>query len=246
MKNGYPFPEFNFEINFENLFINKNDSYYDVLLNTYKRITGTQLMSLKLQYIAIENILLESFNYVTPIAENIQTSSAKFATIIRESCNLFEHISRLIYSYIFNFNGHLNIYNYLSLEKYLKFNSYDYISPSLQSINERFPDVLMPFLELNGWDKNSEISRTKIPTWWLAYNNIKHSTESSLNDATLYNSIRSLTAAYIFLNIYADANILSDTITYPEIVNNEIMERQIPNNGSKLFCRKDLAFSLIL
>ena len=230
------------DIDFKNLFGNKDSSDFEKLLEQYQRLTSTQLVSLRLQYLSIESILLDSFNYVSPIKENIKTSSPKFATIIRESCNLFEHISKLLYNHIFEPKRNINIFNYLSLHQYIDLQSPMYISPILDNLSIDIPDVLKPFKEISKWDFKLK-EKAIIPEWWSAYNDIKHSSNSTLEQATLHNAIRACGAAYVILTKFADNNFLSDTIILPELHEGGIMKRLIPNEGSKLFFIQELVLS---
>ena len=118
----FPFPKRKDNLEKYVYFI-KHDSK-DYISYCYEKNTSAEAVLISNQYFSIEEIFQESFQYVTPIFKNRDTSSARFATIIRESCNLYEILCRKVYTELFDYDleNSLNIYNYLTLEYFFKIN----------------------------------------------------------------------------------------------------------------------------
>lgn len=202
---AYPFPARNMNFTDEQIFyvktknVNKIEQYYN-------RIISPEAVTIANQYFSIEKFLMEAFQYVLPIAKNADTCSVRFATIIREAANLFEILTRKIYSQVFVVNGNvkLNIFNFLSLDAVINFSNEDLLSPVLETYlgNGKMID---PFHELKSWNRNEALNSNHIPTWWTAYNKIKHDTNSIPDYATLHSSILSVSAIFILIKkIYGD------------------------------------------
>ncbi|WP_452224119.1 hypothetical protein [Lacinutrix chionoecetis] len=216
MNTSYPFPRRN--LNYENndcFFVNSKTKKLSVLERQYERKISTFATNIKHQYLSIESLLVESFQFVNPEVKNLKTNSVKFATIIRESSNLYEQLSRVIYNKVFANTKSINIYNYLSLSKFLKFHEVNFHCPTLKDIEQNSPLTLKPFVELNKWDKNSKIETKHIPGWWTAYNKIKHSPNEMTNFANLQNVISSTTAAYIIISKQFGPGVLSGDLYKP-------------------------------
>lgn len=181
---------------------NLNPDYIDFC---YKKNTSAEAISIANQFFAIEEILLESFLYVLPIYQNRSTCSVKFATVIRESCNLIEILFRNIYPKYFIYTDEkLNIYKFLILDKFLNFTTIELRSPTLESYHLN-GELISPFQNLKNWDGTKGLSSTNIPDWWHSYNQIKHDVESIRTHATLHNAIYSLSALFILIRvIYGD------------------------------------------
>lgn len=205
--NHYPFPKQNPKFEFSEIVfdptIKLDTNYIDFC---YKKNTSVEAVSISNQFFAIEEILLESFLYVMPIERNSSTCSVKFATVIRESCNLIEILFRSIYSkfFIIPDNSRLNIYNFLSLDNFLDFSNIELKSPTLECYHENVNGIY-PFQSINNWTRDKVLKPDNIPSWWKSYNNIKHDVESIRTDATLENAIYSLSALFIIIRvIYGD------------------------------------------
>lgn len=123
MNNSYPFPSRNQQYaDNDCYFIEPAKNDFGEIEKVFRRKVSETAINLKLQYFSIEREPLDSFHFVSPTTQNLQTSSVKFATIIREASTLYEQISRIIYQCLFTGYGSINIFNYLSLEKLLKLN----------------------------------------------------------------------------------------------------------------------------
>ncbi len=233
-----------------NELFSENDYYYiapdftnfEELSKDYSRKTTQEATNLKLQYFSIEKELLNSFLYVNPIFENLTTSSVKFASIIRESSNLYEQTSRIIYGKIFKEYDRISIHNYLTLDKFLNLNNFDFISPLLKDIPQikEGEGLLNPFLSLSSWNRESKIESKHVPEWWKAYIKVKHSPNEITKYANLKNAIQSLLASYILINKYLGPGVLSSDLIKPDLApNGTIILAHIPIKQSKLFIAED-------
>lgn len=201
----FPFPDRNPEFIDNQIFYIKSDSP-EYMEYRYNRNTSVNSITIANQYFSIEDVFLESFKYVTPIHANRSTSSVRYATIIRESCNLYEILSKKAYSQFFNIkpNQSLNIYNYLTLEFFFKINDNELRSSTFHNYltdNKR----IAPFESLNEVDWKLGLSPIHIPRWWGAYNKIKHDSENFVKYATLDNALFSIAAVFLIIRkIYGD------------------------------------------
>jgi hypothetical protein len=247
MNTSYPFPIRNasFEDN-QCFFVAPNHSDFDALNANYERKITIEAINLKLQYFSIERELINSFHYVNPVLENLSTSSVKFATIIRESSNLFEQIARIIYTRLFVIKGTINIYNYLSLDRFLDFQNSKLHCPILQNLALDKPILLNPFYEMSAWDKDSRIEDNLIPKWWSAYNKIKHSPTELTLYSTLENAIRSLLASYLIITKYLGTGIVSGHLEMPERIDDKIITRQLTVEESGLFMIYEHLFGYVI
>ena len=201
----FPFPERNPKYKDENIYYIKSKDK-DFIQYYYDKNVHPDSITIANQFFSIEKLLLESFHYVLPIHENSKTCSVRFATIIRESCNLFEIIARKIYCEFFLFNPklHLNIYNFLSLDAFLDLSSEDIGSPLLDTYLQNNKKI-EPFNRVKQWNRKENLTDKNIPEWWTAYNKIKHDTESIKTYSNLNNSLYSMAALFILIRkIYGD------------------------------------------
>ena len=179
---------------------------YNYIDYCYKKNTSKSSIAIANQFFSIENILINAFQYVLPVERNANTSSVKFATIIRESCNLFEIISRRLYIQFFDLSTteKLDIYNFLSLDFFLNYSSTELKAPILESFHDSGGKI-EPYQSLKNWNRNEPLKPEHIPKWWTAYNKIKHDIDSLGEHATLENAIYSLSALFILIKIvYGD------------------------------------------
>ncbi|MWC27168.1 hypothetical protein [Paenibacillus sp. MMS18-CY102] len=131
----------------------------------YLRKISREVIGIKNQYLSIEQQMLNSFEFVNPILSNIKTTSVRFATIIREASNLFEIISRDLYTKLFvKSTGIIDIQNFLSPDTFINLREGILSSPALQDEFNN-SNILQPFKLLETWDKNSEIKPNNIPKW---------------------------------------------------------------------------------
>lgn len=211
----------------------------------YQRKISIEASNFKNQYLSIEEEMIKSFQYVHPTVLNLQTTSARFATIIRETSNLYEILSRSIYQKLFIVpkKAVIHINNLLALESYLDFSKGVLNSPLLYSEFYK-TDILHPYKSLVHWDRNSEIRNIHIPQWWNAYNKLKHDL-NGIRSATLENALLSLGAAYLLINrVFGDGvvgGILYRPIRVSSLTTN-LIEQQVP--VSKLFIEDTRMFSV--
>ncbi|MCP1135240.1 hypothetical protein NKT34_18225 [Paenibacillus polysaccharolyticus] len=92
----------------------KDKAIFEIIMSDYVK-------RLRSQYLLIERELIKTFEYVEPNIGNYETISIRFASIIRESCNLFELVCKEIYYKLFEYKKRLNIKDFLELDKYLYF-----------------------------------------------------------------------------------------------------------------------------
>lgn len=228
-------------------YVNPDPCDYEKHWEYYLLKISKRAINLKLQYFSVEEELIRSFQFVSPIAENLNTSSVKFATIIREASNLFEQVSRLIYKNLFKIDKkeRMIIFHYLSLNKFLDFNSYEFYCPVLENVADESRLLLNPFKELEAWDRDSPLTNSHIPKWWTAYNKIKHSPDELFYFSTLENAVRALLAAHIIINRYLGSGVVSGDLTMSERQDNKVIHRQLPVKKSELFMNPEelLGFS---
>ncbi|MRN56377.1 hypothetical protein [Paenibacillus monticola] len=114
-----PFPEIKKGINIHDVILTK---YSGKSLEEEKKIfqkkTSQNVMRIRSQFLLIEKEMIKTFDYVEPNNNNLKTNSIRFASIIRESCNLFELVSKEVYINLFEVPAgkQINIFNYLSLD----------------------------------------------------------------------------------------------------------------------------------
>ncbi len=200
----------------------------------YNRRLSREVQILKAQYFMVEKDMLSTFDYVYPVVNHLTVYSPKYASIIKSACNLYEIVSRKLYDDLFGISD-VNIYNYLSLEYLLDLRSIKIESPLLEI---EFPaastDILNPFAELQ-WNKASLIQNTMIPSWWNAYNDIKHGFNNYANSATLHNALRATIAvACLCYKVYGSGVTLGKILWYDT------------QNGKKIYYPLELKMSELL
>ena len=230
----FPFPERNTNFQDNEIYFIKSNlkehvTYY------YERNIEKESILIANQYFTVESILLNALDYVFPVIENKSTSSAKFATVIRESSNLFEIISRKTYCQFFIVpeNRELNINNYLSLENYLNLSKEKLLSPLLNNFYGG-DKLIEPFEELKDWDRISGLEKTNIPKWWIAYNKIKHDTSGLTKYATLENAILALSGIFILIKKVYGNGLITNYLHKP-IFKGNIQSDVISIRSSSIF-----------
>lgn len=177
--------------------------------------TSNYIKRIRSQYLLIERELIKTFEYVEPNIDNYETNSVRFASIIRESCNLFELVSRELYSKLFHEDTKkLNIRNFLMLDIHLDFGGESLSSPYIMAIDDEKTLNISPFENLLKWDRKSEITSEFIPEWWKAYNKIKHDQEG-IKYATLQNALLAISGIYLLINsIYGEGVLIGELNDY--------------------------------
>ena len=219
---SFPFPNLKSQIENKQIFNYANDYTDWVEKNrNYERKISSATSNIKNQYLYIEDELLRSFQYVQPTTRNLNTSSVRFASIIRESANLYEIISKSVYRQIFDIQERdtININNFLSLDFFLDLGTRVLYSPILYG-EFNGSDILQPFKSLVSWNKNSPIVDTHIPKWWTAYNKVKHDINGINDFATLENALSSLGALYIIIDRVYGEGVIGGILKKPISKNN--------------------------
>jgi len=202
---SYPFPTRNPKFEDKDIFYIKSDDK-EYIQYCYDKIVHPNSVAIEFQFFSIERLLLDSFQYVLPIQENSKTCSVRFATIIREACNLFEILARKAYCEFFTFDQkhQLDIFNFLSLDAFLNLSAEDLRSPILDNYLKNNQKI-EPFSTIKQWNKKEKLTYRYIPDWWIAYNKIKHDTESIKVYSNLNNALFSMAALFIMIRkIYGD------------------------------------------
>ena len=202
---SFPFPARNPAFTDDMIFYIKNESD-DKLHYYYNKSVSSDAVTIANQFFLIEEMLLDSFQFVSPIKRNSDTCSVKFATIVRESSNLFEIICRKLYSqtYLIDSSKNITVYNFLTLDALLNLTAEKVRAPLLESYLTN-GEKIEPFGSLNSWSREEKIKDENIPSWWTAYNKIKHDTESVNQYATLNNAIYSTSAVFVLIRkVYGD------------------------------------------
>jgi hypothetical protein len=168
----------------------------------YDRRRSTDAIIFKAQYLELDRRLLEVFSHVAPAKSNCSTYSVTFATLIKNAANLFELGSRWLYPQIFDSGGgdlNLNIFHYLSLDKFTKASSVELKSFQFY---DKFAShqIYKPFCTLEGWDQESPLATNHVPVWWTASNKLKHTNSGLQNHGTLENAIAAVGASFAFLH----------------------------------------------
>jgi hypothetical protein len=181
----------------------------------YDRAIGKEATIYKSQFLSVEETLLQAFQFVSPAQKNAKAFSIKFASIIKESANIYELVSRHLYGQFYDYgNDYLNIYNYLSLDKHLEFSEAEINSFLFYDQFDASVEVYHPFDSISGWDKVSSIQSSHIPKWWTAYNKLKHTNEGLDTRATLVNAIAAVGAVFVLLHkVYGPGVVAGHLIT---------------------------------
>jgi len=228
VKDIFPYKQKHMKV--DNVFFNIdrwNDlKYRDFYLDKRKK---REALVFRAQYKQIEKRMIETSDFVTLSNSNKDCFSIVFAEIIKSSAGLFEVLSKYVYSQIFEVNKTkdikgLNIFDYLSLDKFGRFSLQEISSIYLLSPFDS-AEVYQPFHALKDWDKESKIKDNQIPKWWTSYNKIKHSNEGLEKYATLENSLGALGGVFVFLqSIYSFGYMSGCPITVDSVVFGPVSE----------------------
>lgn len=125
--------------------------------------------------------MLQSFNYVTPDRDNKSTYSFVFASILRDVGSVFDSVVRKLIENTGNQHQH-NIYGYLEFLEGL--------DPALENRTVLMLSNMKRILPFRKTHKG-------IPSWWQAYNDVKHDETSNVRQGNLQNALISLAALAI-------------------------------------------------
>lgn len=180
--------------------LQKNDiAPHDAIFNA--RRYSREAMLYKAQYFSLEEMLLQAFEFVAPDSSNAAAYSIKFATIVKDACNVFEVVCRDLYNkfYVVPTDKSINILNFVSLDHYLKLSQVRLVLVAALDQFPAHPEVTAPFSGLPALAPTYS-DHKNLPGWWKAYNNIKHSNAHISQAATLTNALSALAALFTLLN----------------------------------------------
>ncbi len=126
----------------------------------------------------LESRLIECLSYIPYIENNKQVISPKFIPIILEACSLIDSVFK-------NSKGEKGKrYDLMSYTKLVEHDLY------LEEAISIFLNPPLPFLTpFENWTK-------AIPTWWVAYNKLKHDRLDNYDVATYENAILAMTGLH--------------------------------------------------
>lgn len=244
---SYPLPERHTNIANDDVFSYGVKCYtYEQYQKQFLRKISSDASRIKNQYLSIEGELLKAFQYVHPSVKNLSTTSVRFATIIRESANLFEIMARTTYFKLFAVaqNEKINIKHFLSLETFLDLSKSTLNAPTIQSDFEN-TDLLQPFKALEKWNRNSAVLDVHIPRWWTAYNKLKHDINGIEQYATFENALLSIGAVYLTIDRIFGIGVVGGILHKPEKVGSlttNLIEQHVP--VSALFVENTMMYSV--
>ena len=153
----------------------------------------------KAQYMELDMRLQELFMYVAPCNANGQTHSVVLSTLIRNAANLFELVSRWLYTQLGLPRAELKVKKFLELDRYTGVSTLSVVSYKLY---DEFLDseIYRPFGKVGLWDRVSPIQDDQIPSWWTANNKLKHSNDGLKQYGTLRNSIAAVSGCFVLLH----------------------------------------------
>lgn len=197
-------------------------------LNFKKRKLSKECRIFRAQYFSIEEELLRAFDYVSPSEVNATAFSPKLGSIIKEAANIFELLSKYLYSRFYNDTDKINIFNYLALDVYLNYSKVTLKPLSFLDGFSKFPEVTEPFHKLKTWSRASDLRPpTKgatpsslpdyIPGWWDAYNALKHTNAGLDTYATLANAISATGAVYVSIHKIFGTGVVSGWLEHPDL-----------------------------
>lgn len=168
-------------------------------------------------FLMLERDLDNTSRYIEPSGqENVY--SFEFAKLLILACTEVESVFKSICHQIDDNQTASNIINYrdIIMRKYPK------IIEATVCIS-RLGYNIEPFKE---WEKEEP----KSPSWWRAYNNVKHNRDSHFDDATYLNAVTALSALYVLIFYFAEIT----NIKFPNYTSTYIKseyERVLPTYG---------------
>ena len=151
------------------------------------------------RYRAIENRMLNIFNYVTPEESNRNTHSFEFSSILRDIGSIFTStLSRLIKNSKRDYQE--NIYGYLK-----------FIESFFPNIKDFPIDINFKVKTIIPLEKGSK----NLPEWWHAYNDIKHDELIHYKKGNLENALKALAALkllHVIITQRYDSKIFSEIL----------------------------------
>ena len=137
------------------------------------------------RYQEIENSMQETFQFVTPDTSNRCCHSPVFSRIIKDVGSTFGSI----FKEFINYSGKANLYKN-NIHGYLKFIKDHTTNIENRSVYFRlYRKNLLPFRKSNSHDP--------VPSWWHAYNKVKHEEVSDYREGNLENALNAVAALAI-------------------------------------------------
>lgn len=129
-------------------------------------------------FLSIESDLEKCSRYIDFSSENYNTFSVELAKIIMTSSSEFDTVAKEICKLISAETNADNINDYFKIitSKYTNFCKFE----------AQIPRYGLSFKPWNGWTNSNS------PTWWQAYNKIKHDRTNNFYKATLENALNSV------------------------------------------------------
>lgn len=152
-------------------------------------------LQLSRAYLSMESKLVEIFNYVEPGDENEQVYSLELYTLLLRACTEVESNFKLIlnankYS---TTNDNYTMLDYMRVEKSSKLSLYKVKFKKWRKENGEYDTYEMqPFKEFGG---NAPCS----PSWYKAYNTVKHNRETEFSKASLENVMKAIAGVLVLL-----------------------------------------------
>jgi len=146
-------------------------------------------------FIALEDELKSSFNYIEPERDNLGCYGAKFVSLLTSVCVEFESLSKELISV---FRPNAKVGDISNIKKNLL-----ELFPNLDENEVRITRLNVSRFPFNGWNDGSKLD------WWSDYGQIKHNRIKSYHLANLNNVIDAMSALVVivlYLSRFRDSN----------------------------------------
>ena len=161
-----------------------------------ERLPGLRI--LRDVFLAMDGDFVQTFRYVEPVRENLNTYSVEFMRLLQTACTGIDSTFRLWYRYIAAEESKFTLprasADDLKFADYLPLLDVLQIDATRDLLLERNPKIAVaPFRE---WK-----SRAAIPQWWTAHNKTKHElNDVTFKGATLAHALDALGGFYLALS----------------------------------------------
>lgn len=161
-------------------------------------------------FISIEKDLLVLKNFVEMHVDNYGTYSFELSKILQLSCSEIDSVCRILCKCIDSssdyfdeskFGGNISDYKSILLTKYPKFAEVEVLIPDLG-------------ITVKPWE---EWITANSPSWWIAYNKVKHYRHSCFEQANLKNTLYAV-AALMVLTMYLYREVVGKSKANPNPV----------------------------
>lgn len=147
------------------------------------------------RYFAIETRVHESFRFVDLDPRNASTFSYEYASLLRDIGSVLDSALKVFGRNVVGIEEP-KIYNHLDfLRQNLRSRDprklADLASISVELASNRTDRFLYPFADVDA------DSKTKLPRWWNAYNEVKHLETEKLTEGNLKNVLNALAALFV-------------------------------------------------